>query len=171
MKPKHLLLGGLAVAGGILLWKFVKAGKNLVVQTASRIHKLTLTSLELALDPVVQNPTGGAIRIKFPYVQIKSGDSLLATTEPVNVDVRIPPYSQVNLRSILKRETGKDFNIAIPVTNILWLAPKIVQLFMGTLPSLDLTVVTQTTAFAPGLPIGGISVKEEKLTSLKKPTI
>ncbi len=171
MKAKHIAIGGALIAGVLLLWKFAKAGKNLVVTTATRIHKLTLSSLVIALEPVIQNPTGGAIRIKFPFMQVREGGNLMASTEALNLDVSIPAWSQVNLRTLLKERMGKDFNLTIPLSNLLWLAPKIIGLFLGTVQQIDLSVETRTTAFAPGLPFGGIEVKDIRTMPLKKPAL
>lgn len=171
MKPKHLLIGSLAVAGGLLLYRFANAGANLVIQSGMRVHKILFGALELALEPVIQNPTGGSIRFKFPFVKITFGDNLIASTEPVNLDVKIDAYSQVNLRSLLKEKTGKDFNLRIAFGSLLWLTPQLIQLFTGAIEKIDLVVETKTVAFAPGIPIGGLSVTDRQIFELKKPHI
>lgn len=171
IKAKHLVITGLGVTALIFLKKAVQTGQKLVVQNAMRLDKLDFRKLVLALDPVIKNPTGGSVRFKFPFIQVFMGESLLASSDVVNLDVELPPFEQVKLRDHLKEKTGLDFNIEISLIQIASLTPQLIQLWTGAVEELELKVQVQTTAFAMGLPIGGIPINVTEITALKKPQL
>ena len=169
IKTKHLVVAGLGITALVFLRKAIRTGANLVVQNAMRLQDLDFRKLVLALDPVVKNPSNGGVRFKFPFIQVFMGDILLASSDVVNLDVELPPFEQVKLRDHLKKKTGLDFNIEIPLVQIASLTPQLVQLWTGAIEQLELKVEVQTTAFAKGLPVGGIPVNVTEVTPLRKP--
>lgn len=167
MKTKTVFLTALVVSLSAFALSAARAGSNLVVDILVHFPKLEMNSLVLPLEPVLKNPTGGALRITFPFVSVSVGDSLLGTTDPVDLDVHLKPRSSVNLRKHLKDATGQDFDLRLSYLAIANSVPGFVGLLAGKSPGLNLSVTTSTTAYAPGLPIGGMPISVTETVPIK----
>jgi hypothetical protein len=170
MKAKHFIIGGLILGAVVMLAKTAKAGLNLSVSTGAQIVSLSLSKITLALEPVIQNPTGGGITIKFPIVEIFYKKKRIAYTEPHNVNIYIAPRSSVNLRSYLKSVWEKDFTIDISIISVGMLGAELVKLATGLINQIELTTRSTTIAYAPHFPIVGFPYSEESLTLIKRPS-
>ncbi len=88
---------GLAV---LYLMNLNRLSSELETVTSVSISKLTLTGLELKVDVILKNPSGGSLKVKYPFVKMQYGTSTFATSEAKNEDFVLPQYSEVKLPAI-----------------------------------------------------------------------
>ena len=170
IKMKHIALtGGFLLAIGFLS-KAVRTGTNLQVEPEVKLKKLDFQHLTLALDAVVKNPTKGSLRFEFPFITLKVGGKLLASTDLLDLEVELGPFSQKSLGELAKAVLRKDFDLKIPLLSLAWLTPNLIELWSGDIPHLEMEVRVQTRAFVEGLPTA-INIDQTEITLLSKPQL
>jgi hypothetical protein len=87
--------GVIALAIGIpYLLKIKRFSEELETVTKVNIHKVTLSGLELRVDVTMKNPTGGSLKVKFPFVKMLYKGSVFATSEVKDLNYEIPKFGQ-----------------------------------------------------------------------------
>jgi hypothetical protein len=100
---KLLWIGG-TVAAALIARHFYELNQlNSKLQTNAviGIQSIGLTDVTLKIDVTIKNPSSGTISIKYPYVTLFYGNTVLGTSEVKNTDFPIPAYSQQNLPTII----------------------------------------------------------------------
>jgi hypothetical protein len=103
MNGKYLLLGagvvGLAL-GGTYLYNLNRLSGELEVVTKAMIYKVTLTGIVLRVDVTLKNPTGGNIKVKYPFVKMQYNGSTFASSQVKDTDYEIPKFGEVAIDPI-----------------------------------------------------------------------
>lgn len=87
--------GAIALAIGVpYLLKMKRLSEELETVTKVNIHKVTLSGLELRVDVTMKNPTGGSLKVKFPFVKMLYKGSVFATSEVKDLNYDIPKYGE-----------------------------------------------------------------------------
>lgn len=99
-----LLLGvGTAAAlyGASYLVKLNRLSNELESVTKVSIHKISLSGIDLRIDVMLKNPSGGSIKVKHPFVKMIYGASTIATSQVKDVSMTIPKFSEVSLEPVM----------------------------------------------------------------------
>lgn len=103
IKGTYLLLGAGAVGlvvGGSYLYNLNRLSSELEVVTKAIIHKVTLGGIILRVDVTLKNPTGGSIKVKYPFVKMLYNGSTFASSEVKDTDYEIPKFGEKVLEPI-----------------------------------------------------------------------
>jgi hypothetical protein len=132
----YLIVGAGAAAlffGARYMLRLNRLSNELEVATKVAIYKINLGGVDLRIEVVLKNPSGGSVKVKHPFVKIMHGTTTLASSVVKDVDIEIPQFSEVQLEpvilnvgflslatsvpSLLKeyRETGK-LNLTVRIT-------------------------------------------------------
>ena len=76
------------------LSRLQRASTNITSHIRVRIHKVTLTGIELKAIVQLQNPNPVSLRLQHPFVKILHNDKLLGSSEVENSTIEIPENSQ-----------------------------------------------------------------------------
>ena len=76
------------------LSRLQRASTNITSRIRVRIHKVTLTGIELKAIMQLQNPNPVSLRLQHPFVKILHNDKLLGSSEVENRTIEIPENSQ-----------------------------------------------------------------------------
>lgn len=96
-----LVLGAVVLGIGVpYLLKLKRLSEELETVTKVNIHKVSLTGIELRVDVTMKNPTGGSLKVKYPFVKMLYKDSVFATSQVKNLDYEIPKFSEKQLDPI-----------------------------------------------------------------------
>ncbi len=112
--------------------------------TKGMIHSLTLDGLTVRIDVQLKNPTGGSLKIKYPFVKLyskpnekekeKAKPDLLGSSKVINKDITIKPYGEAVISGIM-------FNI--PTVKLLSLAGGVYNLLKQKQPiALNVTTIS-----------------------------
>ena len=99
-----LILGvGTAAAlyGASYLVKLNRLSNELEAVTKVSIHKVSLNGIDLRIDVMLKNPSGGSIKVKHPFVKMLYGASTIATSQIRDVNMSIPKFSEVSLEPVM----------------------------------------------------------------------
>lgn len=111
------LMGGVVIGGVIFIPKLIQlnnAAPELDVIPKAMIHKFDpLSGLTIRIDVQLKNPTPAAFKLKYPYVRVTLGETLLGTSQSVNTDIGMPAYGEANITAIM---------LQIPMLKLLSLA-------------------------------------------------
>lgn len=138
MKVEYLLYGAGAAAvlyGASYLIKLKRLSNELETVTKVKIHKVSLTGIDLRVDVTLKNPSGGSIAVKHPFVKMIYGSSTLASSQIKDVNIPISKFSEVNLEPVM---------ISIGFLGLATTAPALLKEFRDT-GKLNLIVKTVTT--------------------------
>ncbi|MDB5274464.1 MAG: hypothetical protein JWO58_2831 [Chitinophagaceae bacterium] len=128
--------GVVALAIGIpYLLKLKRLSEELEIVTKVNIQKVTLTGLELRVDVTMKNPTGGSLKVKFPFVKMLYKDSVFATSEVKDQDYDIPKFGQKQLDPII---------VSLPIIQMATNTPDMLSAYRKN-GKLDIVVKTITT--------------------------
>lgn len=97
MKGKYLLWGaGIAglIAGGTYLYNMKRLSGELEVVTKGMIYKASLTGLVIRINVTLKNPTGGSVKVKYPFVKIVYKGNTLASSSVKDIDYEIPKFGE-----------------------------------------------------------------------------
>jgi len=111
------IVGG-AIAGGSYFYNMKRASIQLEVIPKAYLHSLSWTGLTIRVDALLKNPTRASFKVKFPYIRITYGDSLLGSSQVIDKDIQVPAYGQVVIDSMM---------VEVPVLSILSGAYSIVK--------------------------------------------
>ena len=103
IKAKHIILGGLAglaLGGGIYLYKLKRLSDELEVVTKAVIYKITLSGIVLRVDVTLKNPTQGSITVKHPFVKMIYQGRAFATSEVKDTDYQLAAFAEKQLDPI-----------------------------------------------------------------------
>jgi hypothetical protein len=69
----------------------VKLGAFLALESITKvsIHKVSLSGIDLCIDVVLKNPSGGSIKVKHLFVKMIYGSSAIATSQIRDVNMSI----------------------------------------------------------------------------------
>ena len=90
-----LIVGGGAIAAAMgIAWyiRMHRLSSELETVTKVSIWKVELLGLELRIDVLLKNPSGGSVTIKYPFVKMSSGGK--------DIDFDIPAFGQKQLDPI-----------------------------------------------------------------------
>jgi hypothetical protein len=137
-----LMLGGLALGGGVAAWNYVRQMKkmqeNLEYIPSVSIQGITWNGITLKVDVLLKNPSRGSLSIEFPFVKIDYKGTVIGSSQAVPKKIRIPPNGEVIINNVL---------IVIPVTGLFSVTAEILKnLLAKKKVELTLTVMTDITA-------------------------
>lgn len=122
MKLWKIALGTLvtgAMAGGIAyVMKLKRTGAELEAIPTAMIHRLGVKGLILRIDVLMKNPTGGTLKIKFPFLKMIYKGSTIGSSQVIDKDITLPAFGEAQISKIM---------ISIPVTNILSVAGALIR--------------------------------------------
>jgi hypothetical protein len=152
VKTKHILIlaGAAASVFGVgYLLKLNRLSNELETVTNASIHKVSLTGIELTIKVTLKNPSGGSVRVKYPFVKLLYKDAAVASSQVKDVNITIKKFSEVNLEPV---KVNLEFlTLALKV-------PDLIREYRAS-GKLNLTIKTVTT-INDKLPYS----KEEKIT-------
>lgn len=123
-----------ATAAGISGVRLYRLSRKLQITHRLRVSGLSLKGVTLTIDVVMKNPTAGSLKMKYPFLTVMLGDTLLATSEMKDADIEIKPYSVTEVKDI-------TFNIDV-LQELSILASLLVPLSTGQ--PVTLRAITQT---------------------------
>ena len=135
---KILILGVGAVAayfGASYILKLKRLSSELESVTKASIHNVSLSGIDLKIEVMLKNPSGGSIKVKHPFVKLLHGTTTIATSEIKNKDITVEKFSQVNLEPIM---------ISIGFLSLATTVPALLKEYRDT-GKLNLIVKTVTT--------------------------
>ena len=140
MKTHHAVIGaGVLLAGG-LLYRMNRTAKRLVTLPlfwAPRIPDFQ--RIVFPLDVKLKNPTGGALKINWPFIELLHENVSLGSSQSLAKTVRVEPHGETILR---------DFQIEVPFVNAANLAKPLWDFVRGRRESIPLTVRVSSEADA-----------------------
>jgi hypothetical protein len=102
-KGSHILAGIGAVAaifGAVSILSLKRFTAELETVVKAVIHKVSFNGLDLKIDVMVKNPTGGSLKIKQPFVKLIYGTKTIAASQIKDVNILIPKYGEIKLEPI-----------------------------------------------------------------------
>lgn len=138
VRTKHILLGVGAVAalyGASYLLKLNRLSNELESVTKVSIHKVSLEGIDLRIDVILKNPSGGSVKVKHPFVKMIYGTTTVASSQIRDVNITIPKFSEVNLEPVM---------INIGFLSLATTVPGLLKEYRNT-GKLSITVKTITT--------------------------
>lgn len=100
---KYFLWGAVGIAGiagGAYLYRMNRLSDKLEVVTKAIIYKVSLTGLRLRIDVKLKNPTGGTMKLKYPFVKLLYGASTLGSSQVKDQDYEIPKFGELTMEPI-----------------------------------------------------------------------
>jgi hypothetical protein len=138
-KGSTIVILGLGTAaafyGASYLVKLNRLSNELESVTKVSIHKVSLSGIDLRIDVVLKNPSGGSIKVKHPFVKMIYGASTIATSQIRDVNMNIPNFSEVSLEPVM---------VNIGFMSLATTVPGLLKEYRNT-GKLNLTVKTITT--------------------------
>ncbi len=128
-----VILGG-AIAGGSYFYNMRRASVQLEVIPKAYLHSLSWSALTVRVDALLKNPTRSSFKVKFPYIRLTYGDTLLGSSQMINKDIQVPSFGQVVIDGMM---------VELPVISILSGASKVIKALYDNQPvKLKATVIT-----------------------------
>lgn len=129
-------VGLVALAIGVpYLLQIKRLAQEIETVTKVNIHKINLAGIELRVDVTMKNPTGGSVKIKFPFVKMLYKDILIATSEVKDQDYSILKFGQKQLDPIF---------VSLPFMQLASSAPEMLKQYRKS-GKLELEVKTIST--------------------------
>lgn len=131
-----LAAGAAVLALGVpYLLKLQRLANELETVTKAQIDNVDLSGMRLRVDVLLKNPTGGTLKIKFPFVKMLYSNSTFATSEVKNTDIEIQKYSEKQLDPIY---------VQLPLMTLATTAPDMLKEYRKN-GKVKITVRTVTT--------------------------
>ncbi len=110
-----------AAAAGITGLRLYRLSRKLQVNYRLRISNLSLKGVTLTIDVVMKNPTAGSLTLKYPFLTVMLGNTLLATSDMKNAWIKIQPYGVTEVNNITfdistLQELGILASLLVPLT-------------------------------------------------------
>ena len=110
-----------AAAAGITGVRLYRLSRLLQITYRLRVSSLSLKGVTLTIDVVMKNPTAGSLKLKYPFLTVMLGNTLLATSEMQNAWIDIKPYSVTEVNNITfnistLQELGILASLLVPLT-------------------------------------------------------
>lgn len=100
-KIAALVVGAVGLAVGVpYLLKMKRLSEELETVTTANIHKVGLSGIDLRVDVVLKNPTGGSLRVKYPFVRMLYKGVVFATSEVRDQNFEVPKFGQLTMEPI-----------------------------------------------------------------------
>ncbi len=143
---KKILIGtgiGAGIVGGFFgirkLIRYSKSMTDLETQletvVTAQIFSLKLDGLTIKVDATLKNPTGGTLKMKFPFVKVLYNEDTLGTSKVIDQDVVLPAYGEAQFNDIM---------INIPVMGLFSLTGAVVDLLVKK-QAVPVFVIVRTT--------------------------
>lgn len=118
---KYIFGAGLAFLGGRYLYQLHRAGEKVVVDVNGRVHKVSLSGVEVVMNYNIKNPTNSQIEMTAPLIKLLYEKKVLASSSMALVEI---PEDVKNKSGHIKirpfQETGMiSTTILIPHLSIL----------------------------------------------------
>ncbi len=126
IKGKYLLFGALGItglAGAAYLFNLNRLSAELETVTKAYIHKVSFTGLKIRIEVTLKNPTGGTVKVKYPFVKLMYGESTLGISGVKDLDFEIPKFGEKKIDPIY---------IDLGFISLATAAPNILKEFRGT---------------------------------------
>lgn len=94
-----IILGAIALSV-YGLSKLSHASGQIVTEVKARIFSVDFTSLVVAIDVLIKNPSNTDVTIKYPFVFISYEGNVIASSELKDEDVTIEKFSQKQITNI-----------------------------------------------------------------------
>lgn len=94
-------IAGGAIAGGSYFYNMRRASVQLEVIPKAYLHSLSWSALTIRVDALLKNPTRASFKVKFPYIRLMYGDTLIGSSQIIDKDIKIPQYGQVVIDSMM----------------------------------------------------------------------
>lgn len=104
ISTKHILIGAGAAAalyGASHLLKLNRLSNELESVTKASIYRVSLAGIELKIDVILKNPSGGSIKVKYPFVKLVYGENTIASSQVKDVNITIDKFNEVKLEPIM----------------------------------------------------------------------
>src|SRR5687768_8494044 len=102
---RNIVIGVGAIAviayGTNYLLKMNRLSAELETVTKVNIHKVSLDGVELRIDVILKNPSGGSIHVKHPFVKMIYKGNTIASSQVKDVNIPILKFSEVSMESIV----------------------------------------------------------------------
>lgn len=96
-----LAIGAVVLGMGVpYLLKLKRMSEELETVTTANIHKVNLLGIELRVNVTLKNPTGGSLRVKYPFVRMLYKGVVFATSEVKNLNFEVPKFGQLAMEPI-----------------------------------------------------------------------
>ena len=138
VKGKHILIvgaGAAALYGASYLLKLNRLSNELESVTKVSIYKVSLAAIDLRIDVILKNPSGGSLTVKHPFVKLVYGTATIATSEIRDKNISLQKFSEVSLEPIM---------VSIGFLNLATTVPALLKEYRET-GKMNLTVKTVTT--------------------------
>ena len=96
-----IAIGTGVVLTGAYLLKMNRTSASIVTESTAKIHSLKLSGITLRVDTKIKNPTGGTLKIKYPFVKLTYKGDTIGSSQVIDQDITIPKYGEANIESIM----------------------------------------------------------------------
>ena len=100
-----LIAGTVAGAGvivGVRYFSNIKrAQAELQIVPNMYVHKISLDGLVLRIDALLKNPTNASFTLKYPFIEITHGNTLIGSSQVVDKNIKIPSFGQVLIQGMM----------------------------------------------------------------------
>lgn len=125
-----------ATAAGIFGVRLYRLSRLLEITHRIKVSKLSLSAMTLTVDVVIKNPSAGSLTLRYPFLRVMLGDKELATSQVVDSDITLKPYSTTEINNI-------TFTLSV-VQELSLLSSLLTPLLTGQ--SVKIRAITQTGA-------------------------
>jgi hypothetical protein len=116
----YIVIGGGLIAGTVSLLSKRSTGSQIETVASGRIHKLTFSGVTVRVDIKFKNPTNGKLKIRFPFIKLSHGDSIIGSSQTIPNVIEIPQHGEA---------VAKDISIEIPYTSLIFGAAGLIKEF------------------------------------------
>ncbi len=122
---KKILAGvgiGGVIAGVAYALRIRRTSAELETVTTVMVHKIDLKGVTLRVDATLKNPTQTKLKIKYPFVKLIYQDASIGSSQVVDKDIDLPPFSEARIEKIM---------IQIPVLGIFSIGAALAKSFLS----------------------------------------
>ncbi len=104
IKTKNILIGG-GIAFGLYegvryLMNMSRLNSELETSTSASVWSVSLDGIRLRVDILLKNPSGGSLKVKYPFIKMIYKDTTFASSDVKDIDFELGAYSQKQLDPI-----------------------------------------------------------------------